>query len=131
MGVSLRIPVSAGELLDRITILEIKSERISDPAKLANVRAELELLDRVWTEAGLDNPEVAAQRARLRQVNETLWEIEDDIRAHEIGADFGDTFVKLARAVYRHNDERAAIKRDINLALGSEIIEEKSYPAYD
>lgn len=130
MGVALRIPVSPAELLDRITILEIKSERITDPAKLANIRHELDLLDEVWAGAALDEKEITPLRSRLKQVNETLWEIEDAIRAREAASEFDDKFVELARAVYLNNDRRAAIKQRINQALDSEITEEKSYTEY-
>ncbi len=126
----LSIPVAPGELLDKLTILEIKSERIADLDKLVNVRRELEMLDSVWREAGLDSDEIASLRADLKQVNEALWQIEDDIRDEERAGRFGDRFIELARAVYVTNDQRAAIKKAINLALGSAIVEEKSYRDY-
>ena len=126
----LSIPVAPGELLDKLTILEIKAERIADPDKLANVRRELELLDSVWREAGQENDEIASLRADLKQVNEALWQIEDDIRDEEREGRFGERFIALARAVYVTNDQRAAIKKAINLALGSVIVEEKSYSDY-
>jgi len=126
----LLIPVSPGELLDKLTILEIKLDRIDDEAKLANVRREHELLSRVWRESGLDDDEVARLRQRLREVNEALWVIEDAIRDEEREKRFGDRFVELARSVYQRNDERAAFKRKINDLLGSEIVEEKSYRDY-
>jgi len=122
------VPISPGELLDKITILRIKQERMRDPAKLANVRLELELLEQTWRRAG-GTAEEADERA-LRRVNETLWDIEDRIRAKESTQNFDAEFIELARAVYLTNDERAAIKRRINLALGSRILEEKSYAAY-
>src|SRR5581483_3829116 len=122
------VPISPGELLDKITILRIKQERMRDPAKLANVRLELELLEQTWRRAG-GTAEEADERA-LRRVNETLWEIEDRIRAKESTQNFDAEFIELARAVYLTNDERAAIKRRINLALGSRILEEKSYAPY-
>ena len=124
------VPVSPGELLDKVTILRIKSQRMSDPAKLANVRHELELLERTWTEAGQSYPELHADVAALQAVNERLWDIEDDIREQERRQDFGARFVELARAVYFENDERAAIKKRINTGLGSKIVEEKSYRDY-
>ncbi len=124
------VPVSPGELLDKVTILRIKSQRMSDPAKLANVRHELELLERTWTEAGQSYPELDADVAALQAVNERLWDIEDDIREQERRQDFGARFVELARAVYFENDERAAIKKRINTGLGSRIVEEKSYRDY-
>jgi post-segregation antitoxin (ccd killing protein) len=120
-------PVSPGELLDKLTILDIKSARITDQAKLANVRIEHELLNQVWQQSGLDNEAVQALRAELRKVNESLWQIEDDIRACERQKDFGQRFVGLARAVYITNDQRAEIKKKINLELGSVLVEEKSY----
>lgn len=126
----LNLPTAPGEFLDRQTILEIKSERITDPAKLGNVRRELDLMRRTWSASPLANRDVAAQVAALKQVNEALWEIEDRIRALEAEQRFDDEFIGLARSVYRTNDRRAAIKREINVALGSEILEEKSYTAY-
>lgn len=123
----IRVPVSAGELLDKISILIIKDQRIEDPAKLANVRRELEALrpeaDKLPGDAALHE----AWLAELNQINGRLWEIEDDIRACEARQDFGASFIALARAVYRTNDERARVKREINLATGSELVEEKSY----
>ncbi|MGQ0833899.1 MAG: DUF6165 family protein [Gammaproteobacteria bacterium] len=124
------VPVSPGELLDKITILRIKSARISDAAKLANVRLELELLERTWRDSGCAAHDVAADERALRAVNEKLWDIEDRIRDKEGAQRFDAEFVELARAVYFSNDERAAIKRRVNLALGSRIVEEKSYNPY-
>lgn len=124
------VPVSFGEVLDKITILEIKSERIADPEKVRNVRLELEELTRVWNQAVPDQSAVAESRARLKAVNEQLWEIEDDIRDQEADQNFGSRFIELARAVYITNDKRAAIKKEINLALGSRFVEEKSYQDY-
>ena len=121
-------PVSFGELIDKITILEIKSERISDESKLVNVRHELEILEQTWRDAG--NDDVSDPRARLKAVNEELWEIEDDIRIKESKREFDERFIELARAVYVTNDKRANIKKEINLALGSELVEEKSYEDY-
>lgn len=126
----LLIPVSPGELLDKLTILEIKLERIHDETKLSNVRREHELLARVWRESGLGDDEVARLRQRLREANEALWDIEDAIRDEERKKRFGDRFIELARSVYQRNDERAALKRRVNEALGSEIMEEKSYRDY-
>ncbi len=124
------IPISPGELLDKITILEIKSERIADPAKVANVRTELEMLSAVWNEAIDTNAELDAMRAELKAINERLWEIEDDIRDEERNRRFGERFIELARAVYVTNDERAAVKKRVNLHLNSTIVEEKSYQDY-
>ena len=123
------VPVSHGELVDKITILEIKAAHIRDVAKLANVRAELEILNTTWlgAAAGVD---IAAERAQLRAVNEALWDIEDRIRLKEKAQAFDAEFIELARSVYFRNDERAAIKRRINLKLGSQLVEEKSYASY-
>ena len=129
-GHSIAVAVSAGELIDKITILEIKSERIADAAKLANVRHELETLDAARREAVTPSPGLDELTAGLKAVNERLWQIEDDIRDCERNGDFGPRFVELARAVYVNNDERAALKRRINELLGSDIVEEKSYAAY-
>ncbi|WP_247892579.1 tetratricopeptide repeat protein [Azospirillum sp. Sh1] len=123
-------PVSWGELLDKITILDIKAERIADADKLANVRREREALVAVAAQADTARPEVAALIDDLRAVNTTLWEVEDEIRDCERAKDFGPRFVELARQVYHTNDRRAALKRDLNQMLGSELVEEKSYQAY-
>ncbi len=123
----LHVPISPGELLDKITILEIKVERITDPAKRANVAHELSLLEGVWKDSALEDEFVVELRARLRSVNEALWDIEDAIRAREHAGDFGAAFIELARLVYIRNDERAALKKRVNVHLGSEIVEEKSY----
>ncbi len=124
------VPVSPGEVLDKITILRIKSARIGDAAKLANVRRELELLERTWAASPYAAHDVRADSAALEAVNARLWDIEDRIREQERAGRFDAEFVALARAVYIENDERAAIKKRINLALGSAIVEEKSYAAY-
>lgn len=126
----LNVQTSPGEFLDKLTILEIKSERIEDAAKLGNVRRELELLRSTWAASPLAGRDVAALVAELKRVNETLWEIEDRIRAKESGRSFDAEFVELARSVYRTNDRRAEIKREINVALGSDLLEEKSYQRY-
>ena len=126
----IHVPVSFGELLDKIAILQIKSERIDDAAKLANVRRELDALDATWAAHPAAAHDIAALRAALKAVNERLWVIEDDIRIKESRQEFDDGFVQLARAVYFENDERARIKREINLALGSAYVEEKSYKDY-
>ncbi len=124
------VPISPGELLDKITILRIKSARMRDAAKLQNVRLELELLEKTWRESGCATPEVAADEQALQAVNERLWDIEDRIREQEAARTFEATFIELARAVYIENDERAAIKKRVNLKLGSRIVEEKSYQPY-
>lgn len=127
---TISVPVSFGELIDKITILEIKSERIGDPAKLANVRTELDLLNATWNAAPAARTDIAAERAGLRAVNEALWDIEDRIRIKEKAKAFDAEFIELARSVYVRNDERAAVKRAINEKLGSTLIEEKSYQDY-
>jgi len=124
------VPVSPGELLDKITILRIKSARIAEPAKLANVRLELELLERTWRDSGCATHAVRTDEQALQAINEQLWDIEDQIRNREAAGSFDAEFIRLARAVYVCNDERAAIKKRINLALGSRIVEEKSYAPY-
>jgi len=130
----IKVPVSPGELLDKITILRIKSRRMNDPQKVANVRLELELLESTWNGSAYAALDVARDIAKdidaLMRVNERLWLIEDDIRDKERSRSFDAEFIRLARAVYVENDERAAIKRRINIALGSTIVEEKSYNAY-
>ena len=126
----LSVPISAGELIDKITILEIKSARIRDPGKLANVRAELDLLNATWAQHAFARADIGGARARLKGVNEALWDIEDRIRLKEKAQAFDTEFVELARAVYFRNDERAAVKKTINLKLGSKLIEEKSYQDY-
>jgi len=124
---AISVPVSFGELIDKISILVIKSERISDAAKLANVRIELIALQQVWQAHPASRIEIDALCAELKAVNETLWEIEDAIRVKDKAQAFDGEFIELARSVYRHNDERARIKKQINLALDSGYIEEKSY----
>ena len=124
------VPVSFGELLDKVAILQIKSERMTDPAKVANVRAELSALEHTWMAHPAAVKDIARLRAELKAVNERLWEIEDAIRLEEAAGRFDDGFVRLARSVYLENDERARIKRAINDALGSAYVEEKSYEDY-
>lgn len=126
----LSIPVSPGELLDKVSILEIKTERIDDPQKRANVERELDLLTGLWHSAALETAEITKMRAELKALNERLWHIEDEIRDCEREGNFDDRFIELARSVYKNNDQRAATKRAINEALGSTILEEKSYTAY-
>ncbi|MGN2252234.1 DUF6165 family protein [Frateuria sp. GZRe12] len=126
----IQVPVSYGELIDKITILEIKSRQISDPAKLANVRNELELLNATWANDAASQTDIGDERARLLAVNEALWDIEDRIRLKEKAQAFDAEFVELARSVYFRNDVRAAVKREINLKLGSQLVEEKSYQDY-
>jgi Family of unknown function (DUF6165) len=130
MSTDIKVPISPGELIDKLTILQIKSERMSDAAKLANVRTELALLEATWRESGHDTRQIMAEWAALKAINEKLWVIEDDIRDLERARTFDARFIELARAVYFTNDERAQVKRTINTKLGSRIIEEKSYAAY-
>lgn len=126
----LPVPISPGELLDKISILEIKTERIDNPQKRANVEREFDLLTGLWHAEAAESAEITQMRAELKALNEKLWEIEDAIRDCEREGDFGDRFVELARGVYKTNDQRAALKRRINEALGSKILEEKSYAEY-
>ena len=123
------VPISWGELLDKITILEIKFERLTAQTARANVARELGQLREV-AHTIAHNADTTAFVARLKAVNETLWEVEDNIRDQERSGTFDSRFIDLARSIYRLNDERAAIKRELNLSLGSEIIEEKSYQRY-
>ena len=128
---NIRVPVSPGEVLDKITILEIKSERMSDSKKVANVQVELALLQDTWNENIRDTREIQKLHSQLKEINEALWEIEDDIRDKERAKEFDDRFIELARAVYVTNDKRSRVKKELNLLLGSEIIEEKSYRDYE
>ena len=127
---NIRVPVSPGEVLDKITILEIKSERMDDPEKVANVRIELELLQDTWAKAVTEDDVIRDLHAQLKEINEALWEIEDDIRDKERLKEFDERFIELARAVYFTNDKRSQVKKQLNLHLGSQIIEEKSYQDY-
>jgi hypothetical protein len=126
----IQTPVSYGELIDKITILEIKSRRICDDAKLANVRNELDLLKATWANDAASQTDISDERGSLLQVNQLLWDIEDKIRLKERAQAFDQEFIELARSVYFRNDERAAFKREINLKLGSQLVEEKSYQDY-
>ena len=130
MTASISVEVSPGELIDKITILEIRLERIEGKDKLKNVKLEWETLTRARDEAIEATPELEKLTADLKKSNERLWEIEDDIRDCERDKDFGDRFVELARGVYVNNDQRSRLKREINELLGSRLIEEKSYAAY-
>jgi len=125
----LLVPVSPGELLDKITILRIKVARIQDAGKLANVKLELALLEDTWRAGGADR-DVSQDEHALQAVNERLWDIEDRLREKEARQTFDRDFIELARSVYVANDERAAIKKRINLQLGSRLVEEKSYKQY-
>lgn len=127
---SVMISVGAGELIDKITILEIKKARMGDPEKLRNVDHELAVLREARRRSLPATDRLDRLEADLREVNEALWAIEDDIRACEASRDFGSRFVELARSVYKQNDQRAALKKQINLLCGSDIIEEKAYARY-
>jgi hypothetical protein len=126
----IKVPISPGELLDKITILRIKSERMSDATKLSNVRHELRLLEQTWSASVPATANVQADEQALTAVNARLWDIEDQIRVLERQQRFDASFIALARSVYIENDERAAIKKRVNVALGSALIEEKSYQPY-
>ncbi len=130
MTTTILTAIAPGELIDKITILRIKSERIADEAKLKNVRTELAVLNETLEKDVPASDELSRLDAALQAVNEELWVIEDDIRDCERAGDFGDEFIRLARAVYVTNDKRAALKKEINLLLGSTLVEEKSYAAY-
>ncbi len=123
------IPGSPGELIDKITILELKTRHFSDAAKRATVQRQLSQLQDLWTHhiAARKTPDIEAAIGELRQVNSILWDVEEDLRALEAQQDFGARFIELARSVYRTNDRRAAAKRRIDAALGASMIEEKSY----
>ncbi len=127
---ALKVEVSVGELLDKITILEIKSERITDAAKVANVNKELGILRETWAASELSATDVSEPMLRLKAVNEELWEIEDGIRIKEAAGQFDEKFIALARSVYFRNDVRAEVKRELNLLLGSTLVEEKFYVDY-
>ena len=124
------IEVGPGELIDKITILEIKVEHMTDATKLKNVRHELEVLSKALREGMADSAELRRLWAELKAINEALWVIEDDIRDCEGQKDFGPKFIELARAVYVTNDRRAAVKKQINILTGSAIVEEKSYKEF-
>jgi Family of unknown function (DUF6165) len=126
----IKVPISPGELLDKLTILRIKSKRMSDVQKLANVRLELQALEQTWAASAYSTINIDADIDALQAVNEKLWVIEDDIRDKERAQAFDAEFIRLARAVYVENDERAVIKRRINVTLGSTLVEEKSYASY-
>ena len=127
---NIHVPVSPGEVLDKITILEIKSERMSDSEKTAHVKAELSLLRETWADCVVEDRVIKDLYLQLKDLNEALWEIEDDIRKKERAREFDERFIELARSVYLTNDRRSKVKRDLNLHLGSAIIEEKSYQDY-
>jgi len=126
----IRVSVSAGECLDKITILEIKAAQIKDEAKLVNINHELKILQGICAETLPKEIDISAEMAELKSVNEALWKIEDDIRDKEFAGEFDQRFIELARSVYVTNDKRAALKRVLNEKLGSELVEEKSYSDY-
>ncbi len=126
---NIKVPISPGELLDKITILEIKSENIEDKEKLANIETELKLLSLIWGNTNPDS-DLEALKQELKDNNKALWDIEDKIRIKESNKEFDHVFVELARSVYIQNDKRADTKKKINLKLGSMIVEEKSYADY-
>ncbi len=123
-------PVSFGEILDKITILEIKQQHITDAEKLKNVRHELNLLTDTWNKKVTQTSEISRLKEQLKQVNQSLWNIEDNIRIKESKKEFDDEFIQIARSVYYENDKRAEVKKQVNLLLGSELVEEKSYQNY-
>jgi hypothetical protein len=124
-------PISVGELIDKITILRIKRERIASAPAQANIEHELDRLLEIRSRASLDLPDLAVLEEELFQVNGGLWDVEDELRALERNGNFADRFIELARSVYRLNDRRSALKRRINAVTGSAIVEEKSYTAYE
>ncbi|MFL6587805.1 MAG: DUF6165 family protein [Luteimonas sp.] len=126
---TLMAPVSIGELADKITILEIKAERIGDAQKLVNVRTELDGLLPLWAPLADKQPEMAELKTALREANTRMWDVQDALRAKEAAQDFGDEFIALARAVARHNGDRVAVKNTINRLAGSRFVEEKQYRA--
>ncbi len=128
--VSIKVDISVGELVDKISILEIKQEHIDDPDKLANVSNELGILNDEFLHSVPKSDALDVLKDRLKAVNLEIWNLEDDIRDQERRRDFGEKFVQLARSVYKTNDKRAALKREINVLLGSAIVEEKSYQDY-
>ncbi|MGB5443037.1 MAG: DUF6165 family protein [Gammaproteobacteria bacterium] len=127
---SLLAPVSVGEFLDKLTILEIKSEKITDPQKLDNILQELEAVRTTWLSSAYADVEMEPELSQLKAVNERLWAIEDDIRDKERDQLFDAKFIELARSVYITNDQRAALKKALSLKSGSELVEEKSYAEY-
>ena len=127
---NITVEVSTGEFLDKISILEIKSERIQDANKLKNINKELKILKKTWAESPASQTDVSTLMAELKTINEALWDIEDRIRIKESQAAFDEEFIELSRSVYITNDRRSAVKRQLNQALGSNLMEEKSYADY-
>jgi len=128
---TIKVELAYGELLDKMTILQIKSERITDENKLSNVNKELDLLNDLWKLDKKSSVDIASEFTALKEINEKIWDIEDGIRDKERVKEFDQEFIELARSVYFSNDKRAEIKRAINLKLGSDLIEEKSYADYE
>jgi len=128
---TIKVELAYGELLDKMTILQIKSERITDKSKLTNVNKELELLNNLWKSDEKSSVDISNEFTALKEINEKIWDIEDGIRDKERVKEFDEKFIELARSVYFSNDKRAEIKRAINLKLGSELLEEKSYSDYE
>jgi len=124
------VQVSAGELLDKLTILEIKASHISDAVKLKSINHELEVVSQTWQNAKPSDIDISSEMAELKKINQRLWNIEDDIRAKEATKQFDAAFIEIARSVYVTNDQRAKIKHKLNMKLGSDIVEEKSYEQY-
>ncbi|MGH8473582.1 MAG: DUF6165 family protein [Gammaproteobacteria bacterium] len=124
---SIDTPLPVGDFIDRLTILDIKSERVEDPVKLRNIEHERAALRRIWSDSAYSSVSIEGEQRRLKRVNAELWEVEDRIRIKEQRGEFDGEFIALARSVYRLNDRRARVKRAINLKLGSDLIEEKSY----
>ena len=124
----MKVDISIGELVDKVTILHIKSEKIADPEKLKNIRKEFEILNSTMNAAEIDSN--SPEYRRLYEINSSLWDIEDAIREKEAAKAFDRDFIELARSVYFNNDERAAVKREINRKYGSDLVEEKSYQSY-
>jgi len=127
---TIQATISYGEFLDKLTILEIKNERMTNKTKLINIQNELSLVKKLWDDCPASNIDIKSELAALKTINEKLWVIEDDIRDKERQQNFDQSFIDLARSVYFENDTRAKIKKDINLKLGSDLIEEKSYSNY-
>ena len=127
---TIQATISYGEFLDKLTILEIKNKRITDKSKLENIQNELNLVKQLWQGSPASKIDISSELAALKAVNEKLWKIEDDIRDKERQQSFDQGFIDLARSVYFENDDRANIKREINLKLGSDFVEEKSYADY-
>lgn len=127
---NVNVEISIGEFFDKITILEIKKERINNADKLVNINNELDGLNKLLAGLPFSREDVAQEVSELRRINEALWEIEDDIREKESKKAFDEKFIELARSVYITNDKRSDVKRDINMKLGSDFVEEKSYEEY-